>query len=203
MRREIDFSALPVLKEIRPQFDPEKIIVPAKSILRDPQNCWVAFSRDRRTIKRIFEDTVFMLAAIPAVCGFIGEGIFGRMAVLNALALAVAGYALSIGFLYGAAHAAHRTAWLFNGTMSLDAAAKLIVYSFMPFFLAGIFLIHPQTAFLAVCGVYGLYLFYHGVRALSGVSSSRLLTYYALNVVGWVVTFDLTLRLLGMLRATR
>ncbi len=198
--RKLTYSSLPVVGSLRPKMDPRQLSYPVSQLLFSPNACWEKFRCDQRSAQRLFEDYVFTLALIPALSGFISCAFFGRTGIAFAFALALTGYAASIGFLLGAVFVAQRTAWLMGDSMSINTAAKLIIYSFMPFFLAGIFLIHPQMAFLSISGVCSLYLFFHGVRELTRLNPAQLLTYCALNIVVWIVVCDGIIQLIRVMK---
>ena len=194
--RRLTYSSLPGIGTVRPRFSAPALTTPLLQMMKSPSYCWTSFGRDQRNIKRLFEDIVFVLAAIPAVCGTIGFGFFGGTSLPRAIALGIVAYLATICFLYAASHLACRTAWLFGEQMSLDTAGKLIVYSFMPAMIAAMFFIHPDCAFLALSGISSLYLFYHGVCQLTGLSTARMLTYYAVNIVSWIVVADTVFNLI-------
>ena len=139
---------------------------------------------------------MFYLAAIPAVAGYIGYVVFGSASPLYGIAVAVSGYIICISLTYGATYLAERTVRMFDGQMTLDESAKLVVYSFMPVYLCGIFLALPPLRPFMVAGVWGLFLFWKGLPTMTHIPKRKQLTYFSINVVSWMVYVDLTSKLL-------
>src|SRR4051812_16096651 len=71
-----------------------------KNILIDPQNEWRVIDGEPDTPANILKNYVAILAAIPAVCGFIGASIMGvggiRTPFISGIVSAIIGYVLTI-----------------------------------------------------------------------------------------------------------
>lgn len=167
--------------------NPASLADPLRQFITDPDRAWLAVRDERITAARLFERYVFLLAAIPPVSGTIGFSAFGHASLPEAVCYGLAAYVLNLIFLYGATYMAFLISPMFDGKLGLDESAKLVVYSFMPFFIAGFFFICPPVSFLALAGLYGLVLFYKGVPVVTGIPPRKQLTYFALNIVSWLV----------------
>ena len=71
---------------------------------------------------------------------------------------------------------------------------KLSAYSFTPTWLAGIFLLMPGLRFLAILGLYAIFLLWRGLGPLMRVPKDKTLLYTAAVVVSaLLVTFALAM----------
>lgn len=193
MQKAIALPGLGDLQAVKPKFEPGRLLDPILTILKNPRTCWQVFRSNGKSFQSVFEDYVFVLAAIPSICGFIGNGLLGHTGIIRALLLAITCYLLSVAFLYGAAYLAHKTAQMFDGAVSLDQSGKLVVYSMMPFFFAGSFLMIPPLALLSLLGAASIYLFVTGIEVMTDIAKEKRLTYGMINVVAWLVGADLLL----------
>jgi len=84
------------------------IVERVKGFVTEPKTEWRAVDAEEHTVQGLFTGYVMILAAIPAVAGFIGmcivgSGTFGatvRMSIGAGVAHAVLGYILSLGWVY-------------------------------------------------------------------------------------------------------
>ncbi len=138
-----------------------------KGILLNPRAEWAIIEREQGDVAYLFMNYVAILAAIPAVCGFIGSSLIGislpglgtiRVPIVTGLVGAVVGYLLTFAMVYIVALLADLLAPTFQGQKNPENALKLVVYSYTPAWLAGVFLLIPSLGFLAILGLYGLYL---------------------------------------------
>ena len=68
-------------------------------------------------------------------------------------------------------------------------AFRLAVYSYTPFWLAGVFLLAPGLRFLVVLSAYGVYLLWKGLPCMMGTPGKRATAFTAV-VVGTPVCFE-------------
>lgn len=151
-----------------------------------PRDAWLMIRDEPMTATQIFERYVFLLAAIGPLSGALGFFLTGRITGSEAIASALSSYALVLMFFFGAVYLSHLAAPAFGGNLTLDHAAKLIVYSFMPFFVFLAFFLIPPLCFLSLIGVYGIVLFFRGVPILSTIPSDRQLLFIMVNAVAWI-----------------
>jgi hypothetical protein len=151
-----------------------QIVERVKGILLTPQNEWRVIAREPGDIATLFVNYVAILAAIPAICGFIGYAIVGlttgvgtlRIGYGSALASALIGYVMAFVSVYVVALVADVLAPTFNAERNFNSALKLAVYSYTPVWLVGIFLLMPALSFLRILGLYGAYLLWLGLPVL-------------------------------------
>jgi hypothetical protein len=167
-----------------------------KNIILTPRTEWPAIDRESGDVGELFKNYVAILAAIPAICGFIGSSIIGvtlpgvgavRMSVGTGLANAILGYVFSFVIVYVVALIIDALAPSFGGRKNFPSALKLSAYSYTPSWLAGIFLLIPKLAFLGILGLYGLYLLWLGLPVLMRSPADKSLVYAAAIVVCAIV----------------
>ena len=161
-----------------------------KAILLTPKTEWAAIEGEPGDPQFLFTNYVAILAAIPAVCGFIGVSIFGH-SVAAGLELAVISYILAFVGAYVMALINDGLAPTFGGQKSQPSSLKLAVYSLTPFWLVGVFLLIPALGVLRILGLYGLYLFWIGAPMLMKVPEDKSIAYTAAvvvcSLVVWIV----------------
>ena len=174
----------PSLKKIN--FNPTTLGHPLTNLIARPDVAWLQIKSEPISATVIFERYVFLLAAIGPLCGAVGFTLAGRLTPGEGLILGMTGYGLILLFFFGATYLSHLLAPVFGGELSLDNAAKLIVYSFMPFFVFLGFFLFPPICFLSLVGVYGIVLFFRGIPILTTIPGSKQLLYFSINAVAWI-----------------
>ena len=157
-----------------------------KNILMTPRTEWAVIETEPGDVGTVFGGYVAVLAAIPAVCGFIGLSLVGvgllQVSMGRALVNAILVYVLSFVATYVAALIADKLAPNFGGRSDVPSALKLTAYSYTPAWLAGIFSLIPALGILGILGLYAFYLFYLGAPQLMKVPPERA-TMYTVTVV--------------------
>jgi hypothetical protein len=167
-----------------------------KAILLTPKTEWPVIESEPGDAKYLFTNYVAILAAIPAIAGFIGMSLIGftvptvgtiRLGIGMGILNAVLTYVMAFVMSYLVALIADGLAPTFGGSKKFESALKLTVYSMTAWWVAGIFLIIPSLAFLAILGLYALYLFWTGAPVLAKVPRERAIGYTAAVVVCAIV----------------
>lgn len=168
----------------------------AKAIILTPQTEWSAIESEPGDPAYLFKNYVAILAAIPAVCGFLGMWLIGMRAPMmgtyhvgffGGLAGAIVHYILTFVMVYVIAMIVDALAPTFGGTKSQPNALKLVVYSMTPAWLVGVFSLIPGLRVLGILGLYSLYLFWIGLPALMKAPGDRSVPYAAAVVVCGIV----------------
>jgi len=161
-----------------------------KAILASPKMEWRTIADEPGDPAYLFANYVAVLAAIPAVCGFLGAAIFSsRLGVGRAFFYAIVFYVLSFVIVYVAGLIADALAPSFGGRKSQPGALKLVVYSMTPAWLAGVFLLIPGLRFLTILGLYAFYLFWVGAPALMKTPNDKAAPYTAATAICAIVIF--------------
>jgi hypothetical protein len=172
-------------------------------ILLAPTAEWKTVEQEHEDLTYRLNMYIAVLAAIPAIAGFLGFSAIGvvipsgatvRVPVMSGLFGAVFGYLMSFVAVYVLAFIANTIAPRFDGQKNFWAALKLVAYSYTAVWIAGIFLLVPGLWFLAVLGIYGYYPLRQGLPQLMKVPEQHVQLYSAVIVscaviirilVGW------------------
>jgi len=158
----------------------ENLVARAKAMLLTPQTEWKVIVGEAGGLSVLFPRYVAVLALIPALAHFIGSSLIGGYTpIIAGLVGALVGYVLTFLVVYVVALLIDMLAPTFNGQKNFSNALKLAVYSYTPVWIAGIFLLIPGLSFLAVLGLYGLYVLWSGLPMLMRAPPNRALPYAA------------------------
>jgi len=170
----------------------------AKNILLTPKTEWPVIAAEPQTVQTLYTQYAMILAAIPAVAGFIGMSLIGvsnfafsyRVPIGSGLAQMVLGYVLGLGAVYVLALIIDALAPQFGGTKDFISALKVSVFASTASWVAGIFMIIPMLGILAVLGsLYGLYLLYTGLSPLMKSPPDRSVPYTVVIIIAAIVLF--------------
>ena len=177
--------------------DFSKLIERVKGILLSPKTEWAKIATETTDVKSLYLGYAMILAAIPAICGFIGSTVIGvslpivgtiRTGVAAALVQLVLSYVLGLAVIYVVSLIVTALAPTFDGQKDPIQALKLVVYSSTPVWLAGVFSLIPLLGVLGiVAGLYGLYLLYIGLTPLMKNPQDKSIGYTALIIVCYIV----------------
>jgi hypothetical protein len=167
------------------------IVDRAKKIILLPKEEWAVIDEEEHTVKDLYTGYVMILAAIPAVAGFIGYSVVGiggylsnyNIPISSGIAHMVIGYLFSLGTVYLTAVVIDAFAPTFETRKNFIQAFKLAVFSSTAIWLAGIFSILPALMILGLLGLYSLYLLYVGLPLLMNVHPDRVLPYFMVIVI--------------------
>jgi hypothetical protein len=174
-----------------------KLIERAKGICLSPKAEWEKIAAETADVKSLYLNYAMILAAIPAICGFIGMTLIGvsvpivgniRTPIGAGLAQLIIGYVLSLGVLFVVSLIINALAPTFDGQKNPVQALKVIVYASTPVWLAGVFSLVPLLGVLTIiAGLYSLYLLYIGLTPLMKNPQEKSIGYTALIVVCYIV----------------
>jgi hypothetical protein len=177
----------------------------AKKIVLNPKNEWQAIELENTPVSQLFASYLLILSLIPAVASIIGYGFVGievpffghigsfslgiRYAVISLISMT--GGALLSAFII------NELAPNFGSVKNFNKAFELVVYSYTPTMIAGIFIIYPELSILStLAGIYGLYLLYVGISPMMKTSPEKVMGYF---IVSLVVTVLVTIILSAIL----
>jgi hypothetical protein len=179
--------------------DFSKLIERAKNILLTPKTEWPAIAGETTTTGDLYKNYVLILAAIPAVAGFIGMSMLGfglfRIGMSIALTASLVGYVLSLVLVYVYGLVINALAPTFGGQKDAMQALKTSVYASTAVYVAGIGGIIPVLGWLiSLAGaVYTIYLLYLGLPTTMKCPQEKAVGYTAVSVIvgivlGWIVS---------------
>lgn len=175
--------------------NPSNIVDRVKNILLKPKEEWPVIEGETASISGLYTGYAMILAAIPALAGFIrnafiGYGAFGfhyRPGVGAALSMAIGQYVMGLVMIAVIALTADFLAPKFGGTANRLHAFKLTIYGATAAWVAGIFAAIPGLSFLGLLGLYSFYLLYTGLPALMKVPQDKALACTAVITVAAIV----------------
>lgn len=172
------------------------IIERVKSILFQPTPTWATIEAEPADVAGLYTRYLMVLAAIPAVCGFIGMSLIGmgafgvslRVPLVAGLANMVVSYVLSLVGVFVLALIVDALAPRFGGQKSSIQALKLAVYASTAAMLGGVFSLLPSLAMLGLlAALYSIYLLYVGLPVLMKNPPEKNLAYTAVVLVAAIV----------------
>lgn len=164
-------------------------------LVTKPKEEWQSIKSEKMSVSDMFTKYAIILAAIPAVAGFIGYTVIGvsfglgtiRIPVGRSILWAILTYVLSLGAVFLLGFIIDALAPSFGSTKNMDLSLKVAVFSYTAAWVAGIFHIIPALAILAmIVSLYTFYLLYLGLEILKEVPKDKLVGYF---VVTLVITF--------------
>ena len=172
------------------------LIERAKTILLQPRQTWPTIAAEPTDAATLFTRYAMVLAAIPAVCGFIGMSLIGfggfgvsfRVPLLAGLVNMVVSYVLSLAGLFVLGLIIGALAPTFGGQKNPTQALKVAVYASTAAMLGGIFTLLPALAMLGLlAALYSIYLLYTGLPVLMHSRPEKSGAYTAVVVVSAIV----------------
>ncbi|CAN7547713.1 YIP1 family protein [Acidovorax sp. LjRoot129] len=172
------------------------LIERAKAILLQPKETWVAIESEATDAATLFTRYAMVLAAIPAVCGFIGMSLIGfggfgvtiRVPLVAGLVNMVVSYVLSLVGIFVLGLIIDALAPTFGGQKNPIQALKVAVYASTAALLGGVFSLLPALAVLGlVAALYSIYLLYTGLPVLMKNLPEKSGVYTAVVIVAAIV----------------
>jgi Yip1 domain len=170
----------------------------AKNILLSPASEWETIKSETVTINELFTKYAVILAAIPAIAGFIGYSIFGfsygfgsfTIGIGTSITWAILSYVLSLITAYVLGWIIDALAPSFGSTKDLTSSMKVAVFSYTASWVGGIFRIIPVLSFLAaLVSIYSLVLLYMGLKRVKLVPDDKMLGYFIVIIVVAIVLY--------------
>lgn len=184
--------------------DLDKIIARVKAILVAPRTEWPVIAAEPGTVGGIYTGYVMILAAIPAVFGFLKHSVIGidvpflgtyRAGIGAGLSGMVVGYALALASVYVLSLIVNALAPTFGGQKNPLQAFKAVVYASTASWIAGIGHAVPWLSMLILLagGIYGIYLLYLGLPQTMKCPAEKAAGYTAVTiliavVLGWLIS---------------
>jgi len=172
------------------------LIERVQSILLKPKQTWPVIAEEGGDTASVFTGYVMILAAIPAICGFIGLSLIGvggfgvsyRVPILTGVVQMIVSYLLSLAMVFVLALIVNGLAPTFAGTKDSLRAIKLVAYGCTAIWISGIFSLLPMIAILGVLlGLYSIYLIYTGIAVMMRCPPEKAGAYTAVVIVCGIV----------------
>lgn len=151
-----------------------------------PKQEWQAIRDERCTIGTCYCSHVLLLAAIPAVCGYIGTTMVGwqigarevvKLTSASAVQIAVIYYVTMLVAVFTIGKLIHWMGQTYGAKEALPQAIALAAYTATPLFLIGVMQLYPVLWLNFIVGLpalaYTVYLLYTGVPVMMGIPEER------------------------------
>lgn len=183
-----------------------------QGILLKPKDEWEKIKGEDLPVQSLFTSYAMIVAAIPAIAQFIGNGLIGRSVLSfgwyrrpigSALLQAILFYIFSLATVYVLGIIINALAPTFSSKQNQNNAMKIAVFSMTAAWVAGIFYIIPFLGVLAVLGaLYGFYILYLGFDAsLMDTPKEKVVGYFVVSLVVSFVLYFLISVILGAIFA--
>ena len=171
-------------EEEMPNMDFPQVLDRVKGILFDPETEWGVIADEQTTIADLYRGYIVVLAAVPAIFGFLRVTVIGvdvpligtyRVSLFAGLAGTILAYALSLVEVYVLALIVNALAPTFGAQQDRLQAFKTSAYALTAFWVAGIGQLLPLLAVLiALAGAaYSVFLLYTGCRVRCAAAATR------------------------------
>ncbi|MQA29568.1 MAG: DUF1282 domain-containing protein [Luteitalea sp.] len=169
----------------------------AVNVLKTPGAEWARIAAEPATVNSLIVGYAAPLAAIPAVCSFIGSTAVGvpvpfvgtiRIGVGRGLVTAILSWVFALVGVYVASLVVEKLAPQFRSRGDLVQAMKLVVFAYTPVWVAGVLNIFPPLSVLAILAAfYAIYLFYLGLPPVMGTPQESVIPYMAVAAIVIIV----------------
>ncbi len=172
------------------------IVERAKAILLKPAQTWPVIDAEPATVGSIYKDWLVIMAAIPAVCAFIGLSVIGagafgygfRIPVVYGLEHMVVHYVMSLVAAFVMALIVDALAPTFGGSKNQVSALKVVAYGSTASYVAGFLSLLPSLSLLGIIAAcYSIYLIYLGLPVLMKCPRDKAAGYTAVVIVIGIV----------------
>ena len=151
-----------------------------------PKDEWKSIKGERCSVGKCYCSHVLLLAAIPAVAGYIGTTQVGwsfggfevhRLTVSSATQIALLTYLTMLIAVFSLGLAIRWMGQTYGSKQTLPQAIALAAYSATPLWIMGFFFLYPVLWVNMLIGLpalaYTVYLLYTGVPVMMGVNQER------------------------------
>jgi hypothetical protein len=181
----------------------------------NPKREWVSIRNDECTVGKCYAAHVMLLAAIPAISGFIGTTQFGwqigagdpvKLTLQSAGMISIMYYFAMLVGVYAIGWMIHWMGKTYDADVPLAQCVVLAAYTATPLFLIGIMELYPVLWLNMVVGIvalaYTVFLLYSGVPIMMDISEDRGFLFssavLAVGLVAFVGLLAVTALLWGM-----
>ncbi len=182
--------------------DFNKLIARVKNILLAPKTEWPVIAGETETVQGLYLNYILILAAIPAVFGFIKNSIIGTsffgVTVHAGIGAGITGmivyYVLSLVMVFVMALIIDALAGTFGAQKNQVQALKTVAYAYTASWIAGIAAILGVLGALVMLagGIYSIYLLYLGLPNTMKCPPDKAGGYTAVSIIcaivlGWIL----------------
>ena len=168
------------------------------AIITKPNDEWEAIKNETMTTADMYVKYAVVVAAIPAIAGFIGWALIGRsygfgtfrIPVARSLIWAILTYILALVSVYIVGLIIDALAPSFGSQKDMNRSLKVAVFSATAGWVGGIFNLIPALGIIGMlCALYGLYLLYTGLKSLKEPPQDKLMGYFIVTLIVSIIIF--------------
>jgi len=169
------------------------------NVLTKPKEEWPVIADETADVPSLFKEYIILLAAIPAVCGFVGMTVVGisvpffgtfRSSIASGLTSMIVQYVLSLAGVYVAAIIIEKLAPTFQSSGGIVQALKMVAYASTPAWVAGVLGLIPALKILSIlAGFYAIYLFFLGLPHVMKTPKEKVVPFMAVAAVVIIVIY--------------
>lgn len=177
-------------------------------ILTQPKGEWPVIEAETTDVAGLYRSYIALLAAIPAICGFIGMVVIGvtlpfvgryRYTIAEGLRVEIFQYLGTLIACFVAAFIVSKLAPTFSSRENTVQALKLVAYANTPVWIAGVLNLIPMLSVLVIfAALYAVYLFYLGVPVLMKTPQEKVIPYMVVSVIVIIVVWFVIAMILGL-----
>jgi len=158
------------------------------NILTQPKSEWQVIGAEQTDVKTLYRDYIIILAAIPAICTFLGlsliAGAFRGFWLTSGLTAAISSYVTALVGTFVAAIVVEKLAPNFNSAGDTNQALKLVAYAHTPVWIAGVLtLVVFLIPLMLIAVLYAIYLFYLGMPVVMKTPQDKVVPYMIVSAV--------------------
>lgn len=188
--------------------DVAQITARVKAILTHPKTEWTVISAEPASVGSLYTGYIMILAALPAIAGFIKGSLIGydalgvtvRQPFMSGIGTLLLTYVLALVMVYVMALVINALAPTFDGRQDQVQALKVVAYAWTAAWIAAVAVIVPWLGVLiALAGViYACYLLYLGLPPTMQCPREKAGVYTAVSVIiAMVLSWLLSLLVAG------
>jgi Yip1 domain len=187
------------------------LIERVKNMIVTPKTEWTVIDGESDTLSGVITKYVVPLAAVGAICTFIGYAFIGidygffRMRGMEwGIKMAVISIVSSIIGVIITAFVVDALAPSFGSEKNINKSAQLVAYSYTPAFVGALLTIFPAISMIGgLFGLYGIYLMYLGLGPLKKTPEDKKVIYLVITIVVLIAVYFVIGLILGSVLGTR
>jgi hypothetical protein len=161
-----------------------------KNILIAPKDEWVVIDTETTDVATLTKNYLIPLALIPVVASFIGFGLIGTGGIIYGVAYAAISLITTIAGAFLSAFIINALSSSFGSRDDFGKAFQLVVYSYTPAMVAGVFFIIPALGIIAgLASLYGLYILYLGIKPMMQTPDDKTIIYFIVSLLVVAIAF--------------
>lgn len=181
-------------------------------LLFNPKAAWEEISQEKASSIEVIGRYFLPLLMIPVIATFVSYGIIGYrvpffgsihsidLGIRSAISVLITSLA---GTLISALFVDLLTP-LFGSQKNFNKALQLMVYSYTPGLIGGIFYFYYATSLLGlILGLYGLYILFLGLKPMMKIADDRQAAFYIISIVMTIINFSSLLFIVNALLTSK